>query len=141
MISAQAPLLRAMSMGVSPSLSRVMRASYIVDNRMHAHIGKNMCVCLSFLCHPMMWQSSMLISLLVLSHEQIIITMWVTHDSFYQKPITLLEPLVVLIARHKDMLVEIFKQEGEGRCGGEGGGGQGERGLLKGVSMAKDVSM
>jgi hypothetical protein len=44
---------------------------YIQANRLHAHKGKNMCVCLSFRCHPMMWQSSMLISLLVLSLEQI----------------------------------------------------------------------
>jgi len=29
------------------------------------------------------------------------------HDSMYRGPITLLEPLVVLIGRHKDMLVKI----------------------------------
>jgi len=78
----------------------------IVANRPHAHIGKSMCVCLSFRCHPMMWQSSMLISLLVLSPEQIYVTILVIHGSFYREPITLLEPLVVLIGRHKDMLVK-----------------------------------
>ena len=56
-------------------------------------------------CHPMMWQSSMLISLLVLSPEQIIVSIWVSHDISCHRPITLLEPLVVLIRRHKDMLV------------------------------------
>jgi len=45
----------------------------------------------------MMWQSSMLISLLVLSHNQIFVPIWVSHDSSYRGPITLLEPLVVLI--------------------------------------------
>ena len=53
----------------------------------------------------MMWQSSMLISLIVLSLEQIIVPIWVNHDSIHSGPITLLEPLVVLIGRHKDMLV------------------------------------
>ena len=72
---------------------------YIQPNRLHAHIGKSMCVCLSFRCHPMMWQSSMLISLLVLSHEQIIVR-WVKHDILYRWPITLLEPLVVFIGCH-----------------------------------------
>jgi len=54
----------------------------------------------------MMWQSSMLISLLVLSHQQIYVLIWVIYGFFYRKPITLLEPLVVLIGRHKDMLVK-----------------------------------
>jgi len=49
----------------------------------------------------------MLISLLVLSPEQIIVHSWVKHDISYRGPITLLEPLVVLIGRHKDMLVKI----------------------------------
>jgi len=44
---------------------------FIQPNRLHAHMGKSMCVCLSFRCHPMMWQSSMLIFLLELSPEQI----------------------------------------------------------------------
>jgi len=48
----------------------------------------------------MMWQSSMLISLLVLSPEQIFVGIWVTHDISHLGPITLLEPLVVLIGRH-----------------------------------------
>jgi len=48
----------------------------------------------------------MLISLLVLSPEQIYIPLWVKHGSKYHGPITLLEPLVVLIGRHKDMLVK-----------------------------------
>jgi len=39
----------------------------IEANRLNAHHGKSMCVCLSFRCKPMMWQSSMLISLLVFS--------------------------------------------------------------------------
>jgi len=72
----------------------------IEANRPHAHMGKSMSVCLSFLCHPMMWQSSMLISLLVLSLEQIYVLIWVMHGSFYRGPITLLEPLVVLIGCH-----------------------------------------
>ena len=72
-----------------------------------------MCVCLSFRCHPMMWQSSMLISLLVLSREQIFVAIWVKHDISYRGPITLLEPLVVLIGRHKDMLVKYLKREWE----------------------------
>jgi len=41
----------------------------------------------------------MLISLLVLSHKQIYVSIWVDHDFFYRWPITLLEPLVVLIGR------------------------------------------
>jgi len=49
----------------------------------------------------MMWQSSMLISLLVLSPEQIIVPISVIHGSLYRGPITLLEQLVVLIGRHK----------------------------------------
>jgi len=48
----------------------------------------------------------MLISLLVLSHEQIYVPIWGKHGSFYRGPITLLEQLVVLIGRHKDMLVK-----------------------------------
>jgi len=48
----------------------------------------------------------MLISLLVLSHEQIYVPIWVKHDISYRGPITLLEPLVVLIGRHKNMLVK-----------------------------------
>jgi hypothetical protein len=48
----------------------------------------------------------MLISLLVLSPEQIILAIWVKQDISYSGPITLLEPLVVLIGRHKDMLVK-----------------------------------
>ena len=61
----------------------------------------------------MMWQSSMLISLLVLSLEQIYVPIWVKHDISYSGPITLLEPLVVLIGRHKDMLVKISQTNGE----------------------------
>jgi len=57
----------------------------------------------------MMWQSSIIISLLVLSHEQIYIPITGKHGYFYHRPITLLEPLVVLIGRHKDMLVKISK--------------------------------
>jgi len=72
----------------------------IETNRPHAHIGKNMCVCLSFRCHPMMWQSSMLISLLVLSPEQIYVRICLKHGSLYRGPVTLLEQLVVLIGSH-----------------------------------------
>jgi len=61
----------------------------------------------------MMWQSSMLVSLLVLSPEQIYVTIWVSHDSMHSGPITLPEPLVVLIGRHKDMLVKISQTKGE----------------------------
>ena len=58
-----------------------------------------------------MWQSSMLISLLVLSHEQIyFVLIWVNHDSSYRGPITLLEPLVVLIGRHEGLLVKRSNQ-------------------------------
>jgi len=64
-----------------------------------------------------MWQSSMLISLLVLSHEQINVSIWVKHGSSNRGPITLLEPLVVLIGRHKDMLVKI-SQTRTGRVAG-----------------------
>jgi len=48
----------------------------------------------------MMWQSSMLISLPVLSLKQIIISILVKHGMFYLGPFTLLEPLVVLIGCH-----------------------------------------
>jgi hypothetical protein len=48
----------------------------------------------------------MLISLLVLSHEQIYVQIWVKYGSVYRGPITLFEPLVVLIGRHKEMLVK-----------------------------------
>ena len=54
-----------------------------------------------------MWQSSMLISLLVLSQEQILVPFMGTNGFLYRGPITLLEQLVVLIGRHKDMLVKI----------------------------------
>jgi len=47
-----------------------------------------------------MWQSSMLISLLVLAPEQIMVSIWVIHNIFYHKPITILEPLVVIISSH-----------------------------------------
>jgi len=98
----------------------------IQANRLHAHNDKSRCVCLSFRCEPMMWQSSMLISLLVLSPEQVYVTIWVViHDSIHSGPITLREPLVVLIGRHKDMLVKISQI----RTGieGEGVAGQGRR--------------
>jgi len=52
----------------------------------------------------MMWQLSMLISLLVLSHEQIYVRTCVNHNSIYREPITLLEPLVVLIGNHIDVV-------------------------------------
>jgi len=55
----------------------------------------------------------MLISLLVLSPKQIYVTTWVKHDSMHSGPITLLEPLVVLIGRHKDMLVKRLLEKGE----------------------------
>jgi len=89
----------------------------IEANRVHAHPGKSMCVCLSFRYEPMMWQSSMLISLLVLSPKQIYVPTLVNHDSLHRGPMTLLEPLVVLIGRHKDMLV---KSSDLKREGGEG---------------------
>jgi hypothetical protein len=58
----------------------------------------------------------MLISLLVLSPEQIYVPTWVNHGSFYRGPITLLEPLVVLIGRHKIYAREISQtRTGEGR--------------------------
>ena len=47
-----------------------------------------------------MWQSSMLISLLVASLEQIIVAIWVKHDILQGGPITRLEPLMVLIMWH-----------------------------------------
>jgi len=72
-----------------------------------------MCVCLSFRCEPMMWQSSMLISLLILSLEQVYVPVWVHHDISDRGPITLLEPLVVLIGRHKDILVEKSQEMNE----------------------------
>jgi len=55
----------------------------------------------------------MLISLLVLSHEQIYVPVWVKHDFSHSGPITLLEPLVVLVGRHKDMLGKYLKRERE----------------------------
>ena len=48
-----------------------------------------------------MWQSSMLISLLVLSLDQSSVAIWVKHGFFYGGPITLHEPLVVIIGRHQ----------------------------------------
>jgi len=56
----------------------------------------------------------MLISLLVLSHEQIYIQTCDSHGSLYRGPITLLEPFVVLIGRHKDMLVKSSDLKREG---------------------------
>jgi hypothetical protein len=61
----------------------------------------------------MMWQSSMLISLLVLSPEQIYVTIWVSHGPFYRGPITLFEPLVVLVGRHNAREKELKKGEGK----------------------------
>jgi len=55
----------------------------------------------------MMWQSSMLISLLVLSPEQIYVPTCLNHGSLDLGPITLLEPPVVLIGRH-GILVKIL---------------------------------
>jgi len=49
----------------------------------------------------------MLISLLVLSHEQIIVSVMGKHDISYRGPMTLLEPLVVLIGRH----IRIYARE------------------------------
>ena len=76
----------------------------------------------------------MLISLLVLSPEQIIIPIWVSHGSLHRGPITLLEQLVVLIGRHNDMMLRILwenlnregervglRQEGRRRIGLENG--------------------
>jgi len=60
----------------------------------------------------------MLISLVVLSPEQIYVPIWVKHDSIHSGPITLLEQLVVLIGRHKDMLVkssDLKRERGEER--------------------------
>jgi len=48
----------------------------------------------------------MLISLLVLSHKQIYVPIWVRNGSVYRGPITLLEPLVVLVGMHQYMLVK-----------------------------------
>jgi hypothetical protein len=59
----------------------------------------------------MMWQSSMLISLLVLSPKQIIVPIWVTQGFSYRGPSTLLEPFVVLIARHKGYARENISNE------------------------------
>ena len=60
----------------------------------------------------------MLISLIVLSLEQIYVPFWVSYDIVYSGPITLLEPLVVLIGRrHKDMLVKSSDLKREGRGG------------------------
>jgi len=95
---------------------------WIQVNRHPAHIGKNMCVCLSFLCEPMMWQSSMLISLLVLSHEQIYIPIKGKHGSSYSGPITLLEPLVVLIGFHGGNMCIVERAQSRKRdCVEEGG--------------------
>ena len=41
-----------------------------------------------------MWQSSMLISLIVLAHKQIQVTIWGVYSSMNRGPIKLLEPLV-----------------------------------------------
>jgi hypothetical protein len=56
----------------------------------------------------------MLISLLVLSPEQIKVPIWVIHGSLYRGPITLLEPLVVLIGRHGYARENISNEGGEG---------------------------
>jgi hypothetical protein len=53
----------------------------------------------------------MLISLLVLSPEQIYVPIWVKHDIVNRGPITLLEPLVVFIARHKGYARENISNE------------------------------
>jgi len=45
----------------------------------------------------------MLISLLVLSREQIYVPIWVKHGSSYRGPITLLDPLVELVGNHKKL--------------------------------------
>jgi len=60
----------------------------------------------------------MLISLLVLSPEQIYTQIWVKHGSLYSGPITPLEPLVVLIGRHKDMHVKRSQTRRERGRGG-----------------------
>jgi len=57
----------------------------------------------------------MLIDLLIDSLEQIYVPSWVKHGSSYRGPITLLEPLVVLIGRHKDMLVKRSQTRRENR--------------------------
>jgi len=69
----------------------------------------------------------MLISLLVLSPEQIYVPFWVKHDMSHRGPITLLEPLVVLIGRHKDMPVKRIKQEQNRERGEDGRWIVGER--------------
>ena len=56
----------------------------------------------------------MLISLLVLAFEQIIVAIWVKHDSIHSWPITLLEPLVVLIGGHR-ICEKISNENGEKR--------------------------
>ena len=65
----------------------------------------------------MMWQSSMLISLLVLSIKQIEVPILVNHDFMYRGPITPLEPLVVLVGNHQyNMLskkIQMRKEEVE----------------------------
>ena len=60
-----------------------------------------------------MWQSSMLISLLVLSPEQIFVPMG--HVSIHNGPITRLEPSMVLIYRHTG---SALKKSKNGRGGG-----------------------
>jgi len=62
----------------------------------------------------------MIISLLVLSRDQIIVAIMGKHGSLYRGPITLLEQLVVLIGRHKDMLVKRSNEKGEGKGVGKG---------------------
>jgi hypothetical protein len=60
----------------------------------------------------------MLISLPVLSPEQIYVPISVEHDISHRGPITLLEPLVVLIGRHKVYAREnISNENGERRRG------------------------
>jgi len=58
----------------------------------------------------MMWQSSMLISLLVLSHEQIIVAIWgfrVKNNTMYRGPITLLHQLVVRVSWHNQYPISV----------------------------------
>jgi len=45
-----------------------------------------------------MWQSSMLIFLIVLAHKQIYVPFLVKHDSMHSGPVAPLEPLVMLIS-------------------------------------------
>ena len=47
-----------------------------------------------------MWQSSMLIFLIVLAHKQIYVPFLVKHDSMHSGPVAPLEPLVMLISRY-----------------------------------------